>query len=309
MKKPSFGRMPVIAGAMLLFHLPLLSPAMAGDQSARPSPFPEVSPGGWHPADTARTYDGDELYRLIDGGADLYFEYGFRSALATTYADTGGRSIKAELYEMQDAQAAFGLYSLQQRPEGRPLEIADEGVAFGDYVVLWRGRSVLFLSSEDTGSVVRSGMESLAAAISGLLEEAGSTPALLRRLPKDGLAAARFVKGPLGLAVVHAFGAGDLFGRVECAVGSYPDHLLFLFRYASEKEADSVLAVASEQLSQTSRYLRRSRQRGIVALDDRVGGELRLAVVREMLVAVVAAKGAHAAAIQGSVLSSLRQGR
>jgi hypothetical protein len=36
---------------------------------------------GWTPSDAPKSYRGDELFVMIDGGADIYHEYGFTQVL------------------------------------------------------------------------------------------------------------------------------------------------------------------------------------------------------------------------------------
>ncbi len=68
----------------------------------------------------ARTFTAESLYGYIDGGAELYLEYGF-DTLVVTELVSGGRDIKVEFYRMKDAAAAFGIFSVSRfRCNGGP---------------------------------------------------------------------------------------------------------------------------------------------------------------------------------------------
>jgi hypothetical protein len=59
----------------------------------------------------SENYSGQGLYGYIDGGADLYIEYGFIKLYLTEY-QWNNESIKTEVWLMKDSPSAFGIYSL-----------------------------------------------------------------------------------------------------------------------------------------------------------------------------------------------------
>jgi len=60
-----------------------------------------------------REYSYESLYGYIDGGAELYLEYGF-DTLCITDIIYGGAELKAEIYRMKDEEAAFGIFSVSR---------------------------------------------------------------------------------------------------------------------------------------------------------------------------------------------------
>ena len=67
-----------------------------------------------------RTFSGESLYGYIDGGADLYLEYGFTGVIITEFAWLKGK-YKIEIYKMKNPEAAFGIFSvLRFRCRTRP---------------------------------------------------------------------------------------------------------------------------------------------------------------------------------------------
>ena len=58
-----------------------------------------------------RRFSNESLFGYIDGGAELFLEYGFDS-LVVTEISYRGNDIKAEIYRMSDPDAAFGIYSV-----------------------------------------------------------------------------------------------------------------------------------------------------------------------------------------------------
>ena len=58
-----------------------------------------------------RTYTKESLFGYMDGGAELYLEYGF-DRLVVSEIDIGDTEYKVEVYKMNDPEAAFGIYSV-----------------------------------------------------------------------------------------------------------------------------------------------------------------------------------------------------
>lgn len=58
-------------------------------------------------------YDGEALWGLINGGADIYLEYGFDKLLLQEI-EWRGVKFRVEFYRMKDAKAAFGIFSVSR---------------------------------------------------------------------------------------------------------------------------------------------------------------------------------------------------
>jgi hypothetical protein len=58
-------------------------------------------------------YEGNGLWGYIDGGADIYHEYGFIKVILQEIR-WGDDSFKVEMYQMSDAGAAFGIFSISR---------------------------------------------------------------------------------------------------------------------------------------------------------------------------------------------------
>jgi len=58
-----------------------------------------------------RTYTKESLFGYMNGGAELYLEYGF-DRLVVSEIDIDGTEYKVEVYKMDDPEAAYGIYSV-----------------------------------------------------------------------------------------------------------------------------------------------------------------------------------------------------
>ena len=67
-----------------------------------------------------RTFTKESLYGYIDGGAELYLEFGF-DTLVVTELVCNNRDMEVEIYRMKDDEAAFGIFSVSRfRCNGGP---------------------------------------------------------------------------------------------------------------------------------------------------------------------------------------------
>jgi hypothetical protein len=60
-----------------------------------------------------RTYKRESLYGYIDGGADLYLEYGFAGVTISEFSYLKGK-YKIEIFKMNDPESAYGIFSVSR---------------------------------------------------------------------------------------------------------------------------------------------------------------------------------------------------
>jgi hypothetical protein len=156
--------------------------AVAGFQLSQQDPagpvLPDSDPAGrWVKAEASRTFTGQQLYDLIDGGAALFEEYGFVSVMAGRYATPGGASLSVEVYRMSDPHAAYGIFSAvtqgrRDRASGSP------GIRYtGEYYTcLTRGSHFATVTASDPARWDTSCARGLAGAIEELLPGTAGIP-------------------------------------------------------------------------------------------------------------------------------------
>jgi hypothetical protein len=68
----------------------------------------EVLP--WQKSESAMIYKGKKLYEYINGGAEIYYEYGFIQVITQSYKYED-ESLIVDIYEMKNPKAVF-LYTV-----------------------------------------------------------------------------------------------------------------------------------------------------------------------------------------------------
>jgi hypothetical protein len=67
---------------------------------------------GLQTAGDPKIFTGEDLFEMINGGAEIYLEYGFVQTVSQNYSDLTGRAnLKIEIYEMTDPEAAYGIFA------------------------------------------------------------------------------------------------------------------------------------------------------------------------------------------------------
>ena len=181
---------------------------------------------GWVKAEALRTFGGSRLFDHIDGGAELYLEFGFKTLGVQRYAK-GEDELVLEVYEMAGPESALGLYLMKCGIETRLAAIAARNSSEAAQFTILKGRYFLHVNNA-------SGREDLVPAMTALANRALETapderPAdLLAMLPAEGLVpgSAALFRGPVGLQAVFTLGEGDILdqrGDVFGASGTYEE--------------------------------------------------------------------------------------
>ena len=214
----------IISVFLGLAFLPVGLPAAAQTtRSESAIPAATFAPG-WSAAGALRTFTGQDLFNQIDGGAELFLEFGFASLRLQAYArDKSELTLGA--YEMESAAAALGVYLMKMGRETPFPEIAARNSGEEAQVTIVKGR--YFVQVDNLGDVPASKAEAAALAnafLAGVAAESGPTP--LEALPSEGRVpgSERLIRGPYGLQSYFTFGEGDVLsldGRVFGALASY----------------------------------------------------------------------------------------
>jgi hypothetical protein len=128
-----------------------------------------------------RFYSSD-LYRYMDGGADIYLKYGL-VALAHREYQPAGVDMTVDIFDMGDPLHAFGIYSAERSPEYHFIPIGAEGYSSESTLNFLQGRYYIRLSAFGGGAAPA--LDNFAHAISRSIGRDRSLPPLLDILPRE----------------------------------------------------------------------------------------------------------------------------
>ncbi|MBW7995756.1 MAG: hypothetical protein FVQ81_04105 [Candidatus Glassbacteria bacterium] len=181
-------------------------------------------PEGTVAGSQAQVYSGRELYDLINGGADIFMEFGCEETAVKEYASGSGVSIVAKIYRMEDSEAAYGIFSVNRKISHRPVSKGTIG-ARGDYRVLFcAGEYFVDVQAADRDQVTAAALDEIASRIElELADEPDDWPDILSLLPRRGLIphTETYLEGPLGLNSLRFVGDENVFTISDSIPGAF----------------------------------------------------------------------------------------
>lgn len=205
----------------------------------------------WTPEDEPRTAEGETLFMLINGAAEMYHEYGFKRAIFQSYVDDDGQWIDVEVYEMEDAAAAYGLQSIKQGNSGKPLDIGQEAYLEEYYLNFRKGNVQVSIVGQDNSAATLNAIVSIAKAVEARIPGHGEVPELIGLFQESDISplSSIYIKGQISLFNYLPIVLDTIAGFDEGVVARYDDFTLALLKYPSSEEAGS-------SFDQTAKVLR-----------------------------------------------------
>lgn len=158
-----------IAVSLFVCSFFLKSHAQSGLSDFLPS---EKELGGWSLVDVPRHAEGDGLFALINGGAELYLKLGFQKAIIADYANSMDQSVTLEIYEMNTPEAASKLYDSKVGKEGKPMDLGDAAMFAHYYLNFRRGKFLVTLTGSDSKKETLDGLMAIAGLVEGKMANA-----------------------------------------------------------------------------------------------------------------------------------------
>jgi hypothetical protein len=135
----------------------------------------DLAPKGFKPFGPGESYNEENLYEKIDGKAPLYTESGFVKLYTQRYVNEKDEQLTFELYiyDMDSAENAFSVYSIQRRADSTPIEDLPFAYRTENSLYLAHGRYYCELVGSSDSPVLLDALDSTAAALIENLTNAG----------------------------------------------------------------------------------------------------------------------------------------
>jgi len=188
-----------------------------------------------------RTFTESSLYGYINGGAELYLEYGF-DTLIVTELTVEGNDLKIEVYRMKDPEAAFGIFSVSRFRCNTGEQLTEHFCRSAYQLQFCKGPYYISIIN-DTGSEAD---QKRSAALAALMIENITEPSFdpsefyAEGIDKETMRGAVLVRGPLGIyngipSLSDRLGDADGFSALMIRTGQ--DTVASLL-FNSEKSAE-----------------------------------------------------------------------
>lgn len=174
-------------------------------------------PAGWSVVGEVERYDRSNVYEAINGAAETYLAYGFRSLHLQTLK-SGAVEVSVQRYELGSPLDAFGVFQLQRPAEARDLKFAPAGAfAPPDRCLAYVGSDLISVRA-NAGALTSASCEQLLVGLAAGLAGPRTLPPVLALLPT-----ARRVPGTLRYTRESFLGTRDLARCVHASYRSAPD--------------------------------------------------------------------------------------
>ncbi len=181
---------------------------------------------GWKRSGRTRIFQASALFNHIDGGAELFLEFGFESLCVQRYAKDRAE-LALEMYRMTSPEAALGVYLLKCGRETPLKEIPARNTHNRYQTTVWKGCTFIQVNNPG-GDSLQTEVAALLGAVLPSIEAAGEIP-LFSLLTLENLipGTERLIRGPSGLEPIFTFGPGDILeleGSVFAVLADYREN-------------------------------------------------------------------------------------
>ncbi len=137
--------------------------------------------GNWELEKGKETYGPENLFDYMDGAAELYLAYGFRTMTLHRYVGRDGSRVVVEIYEMASSEDAYGIFSFDREDED--VGVGQGSELGGGTLRFWKGR--YFVSVYGEKEAKDDELLAIGKAIADSMRETGSEPELIKYLPEE----------------------------------------------------------------------------------------------------------------------------
>lgn len=178
-------------------------------------------------------YNAKQLYGYINGGAEVYLEYGFRKVSAQR-CSRDQHEFQVDIYEMVRPEAAFGMFSVLRGRCSAALPGTRWHCVTPEQILFVKGNFLVSIVPYDRAQVTRNTAMQAAKILSARISGADfRSPSHFRNTPMaDAHQKLRFVQGPLALQNV----LGDWVSRLD-GISRYDMYHTVVGTGAQETEA------------------------------------------------------------------------
>jgi len=218
-------------------------------------------------------YQGDDLFFLINGGADIYLEYGFKDVISASFANKTGQNFKAEIYQMLNDSATYGIFSFNSGKKSVTHYIGDACIIQNDFLIFIKGNYYTVLTTSSNKEEQQLNLVGFAEVISDKIEAFGILTNLVAE-HKDITLNPVYFLGNLALSNKYLFDHSDIFQFSDGLLIENDKIRIFIFNYSSPKVCAEAFVRVKNKLQSSSRYTDFKDDKGLFMLTDKKGNTL-----------------------------------
>lgn len=240
-------------------------------------------------------YKGEDLFFYINGGAEIYHEYGFERVIVQDYQNRNGRSASLEVYKMSSPDSAYGMYTFKSSGKGQELTVG-HGCKLQDYYLnFWKGQYLVTITGFDAEKETIDGLKSIANVVDKKIQTQANAemPVIYSRLPQEDLDAqsVKYFKGNLGLVNSYPFANTDIFKIQEGIKGTYLNgYDIYILEYKDAEASQMAFDSVKKDFKDTVKYQNVTTGQDRIELEDDSGIQIVVQPYRSFILIVLGTK-------------------
>ena len=178
----------------------------------------------WKASGEDAVYDRETLFDYMNGGAELYLAYDFKSVFVRRFAGPDENEIVLDIYDMGSSEEAFGIFSLDREDEEADI---GQGSTYGFGLLrFWKDRYFVSINALGDEQAAEPAILELGKAVAALIKQEGTLPALLSSLPGKNLKKEKTSYFHSNISLNNRFFIAsenilDLSNRTKCVFAEY----------------------------------------------------------------------------------------
>jgi hypothetical protein len=243
-------------------------------------------------------YKGEDLFFYINGGAEIYHEYGFERVIVQDYRTPNGRSASLEIYKMSSPDSAFGIYTFKSSGKGQELKVG-HGCKLQDYYLnFWKGQYLVTITGFDAEEETIDGLKSIASAVDKKIrtQPHAEIPEIYSLLLQENLdtQSVKYFKGHLGLVNSYPFANTDIFKIQQGIKGTYSGgYDVYVLEYKDAETSQNVFDSAKKDFKAAVKYQNIVEGKNRIDLEDDSGIQIVIQSYRTFMLIVLGASSSH----------------
>jgi len=139
----------------------------------------------WQIAGPDSIYTPTNLFKYINGGAELYFSYGFNQLVNRTYKSQDQSEIILDIFDMGSSYNAFGLFSHAR--ETMDAAYGQGSQYTGGLLLFWKDRYYISILAHPETAETKEAVLEMAGILDRALTQVGPLPDIINLLPEQDL--------------------------------------------------------------------------------------------------------------------------
>ncbi len=118
----------------------------------------------WQRFGEPELYQDEALFDYLNGGAEIFFDFGFKRALVQEYT-RGSAQIILDIYEMSSFNGARDIFQKRASADYQQISVGEEGRLGDYYLIFYKGPFFVAVTGLSMEPGVIEGIESIARAV------------------------------------------------------------------------------------------------------------------------------------------------